>query len=55
MAQDYYFTDFQKRDPVEILARSSISPEFHTKANFKVTAYFFFTSMHRLGSMFKYV
>ena len=32
------FYDLSKRDPVEILARSSISPESQTKENFKPTA-----------------
>ena len=38
MTRDYYFTISRKRGPVEILARSSISPESHTKVDFKVTA-----------------
>ena len=37
MAWVYYFTISRKRGPVEILARSSISLEPQTKANFKVT------------------
>ena len=32
------FYDLPKRGPVEILARSSISPESQTKVNVKVTA-----------------
>ena len=34
MARVYYFTISQKRRSVEILARSSISPESQTKVNF---------------------
>ena len=37
MARDYYFTISLKRGPVEILARSSISPGSQDKVNFKVT------------------
>ena len=33
------FHNFPKRSSVEILARSSISPEFQVKVNFKVTAF----------------